>query len=49
MGLNEMIGNVIADAFIALAVLAFGAGIVVSIAGWALWYFVLSHITFGWV
>ena len=42
------IGDAIEGAMIRLVVLAFVAGCVFAGACWALWYFVLSHISIGW-
>ncbi len=44
------IGQYVANAFVTMAILAFGAGVAFAALAWALWYFVLSHvsITWGW-
>jgi hypothetical protein len=45
MSYADGMGEAIINGFI----LAFVAGIAFSGLAWALWHFVLSHITIGWV
>jgi hypothetical protein len=37
-----------ADAVVGLAVIAFALGIAAAGVIWALWHYVVSHITVGW-
>jgi hypothetical protein len=43
-GLMQWIG----DMFVAAFVTGLAIGVAIAIGGWALWYYVLSHVVVSW-